>query len=422
MNRNLLERVINDQLESFQSKKPGIPRSIDLSRHLASKQIVVITGVRRCGKSTLLKQISELYKSFYYLNLDDERLIRFSVEDFDDLLLLWKKKQKSKVVLLDEIQNVKHWERFIRRLHDDNYKVFITGSNAKLLSGELSTHLTGRHQRIELLPFSFEEYLRLKKYNSVESELTTDNLSRLLKLTDEYIENGGFPEFLIFKDDEYLKRIYEDIIYRDLLARFKIRENKSFRELANYLFTNFTSEVSYNALQRSLDFKSVVSVKNYINYIQESYLVYQLFKYDFSLKKQLIYNKKVYVIDNGLRNQVAFRFSDDSGKLLENAVFLHLKNTAKEIYYFKDKKECDFIIKDKDRVTTAIQATDVLTESNYEREMNGLLEAMHSLNLKKGFIVTRNQEDKIKKEAKEIFIVPVYKFLLNRDYIRKMVS
>ncbi|MCX6150843.1 MAG: ATP-binding protein [Ignavibacteriales bacterium] len=415
MNRNLLERVVNDQFESFRTRKSGIKRNIDLSKYLKSKQIIVITGVRRCGKSTLLKQISEFYKSFYYLNLDDERLIRFSVEDFDDLVLIWKKKQKSKVVLLDEIQNIKHWERFVRRLHDENYKIFITGSNAKLLSGELSTHLTGRHSRIELLPFSFEEYLRFRKYNYTESYKTTDNLSRLLKLTDEYIENGGFPEFLIYNDDEYLKRIYEDILYRDLITRFKIRESKSFRELANYLFTNFTSEVSYNALQRNLNFKSVVSVKNYIGYIQESYLIYQLFKYDFSLKKQLIYNKKIYVVDNGLRNQVAFRFSNDSGKLLENAVFLHLKNTGKEIYYFKNKKECDFIVKEKNKIITAIQATDVLTDANYEREIAGLLEAMNALNLKKGFIITRNQEERIKKEAKDIFVIPVYKWLLNAD-------
>lgn len=412
MYRNLLERVIADQQYFFRSKKPGITRSVALDKILKSKQIVVITGVRRCGKSTLLKQIAENYEAYYYLNFDDERLIKFSVEDFDDLLLLWKKMYMSKVILLDEIQNVKNWERFIRRIYDEGYKVFITGSNAKLLSGELSTHLTGRHWRLDLYPFSFDEFLRFKKFDLDEGEKTTENLARLLKLTDEYVENGGFPEFIIYKEHEYLKRIYSDILYKDLIVRFKIREIRSFRELANYLFTNFTSEISYNALQRNLNIKSVVSVKDYIGYIQESYLTFELFKYDHSLKKQLTYNKKIYVIDNGLRNQVAFRLSQDSGKLLENAVFLHLKRSGKEIYYFKDRKECDFIVRDKNKVAYAIQVTEMLSSSNYDREIRGLVEAMTSLNLKKGFIVTRNQEEQIKISNKKILVIPIYKWLL----------
>jgi len=411
MQHNILERVVFDQLANFKAKDPGVPRDVDFDKAIKSKQIQIVTGIRRCGKSTLLKQLSEKLDSFYYLNFDDERLLKFSVEDFDSLLILWKKLYKSKTIILDEIQNVKNWERFIRRIYDEDYKIILTGSNAKLLSGDLSTHLTGRHIKLELYPFSFSEYLRFKNFDS-DKWKTTDRLAKLLKLTDEYVENGGFPEYVIFGDVDYLKRIFEDILYKDLIVRFKIREIKSFRELANFLFTNFTSEISYNSLQRALNFKSVVSVKNYIGHLQESYLLHELYKYDYSLKKQIVYNKKIYSVDNGLRNQVSFRFSEDSGKLLENTVFLQLKRSGKEVYYYKNKRECDFLIKQKTKIVEAIQVTDVLSAANRERELNGLIAAMESFNLKKGLIITRNQEEKFRSQGREIRVLPIYKWLL----------
>ena len=414
MQHNILERVVFDQLANFKAKDPGVPRDVDFDKAIKSKQIQIVTGIRRCGKSTLLKQLSEKLDSFYYLNFDDERLLKFSVEDFDSLLILWKKLYKSKTIILDEIQNVKNWERFIRRIYDEDYKIILTGSNAKLLSGDLSTHLTGRHIKLELYPFSFSEYLRFKNFDS-DKWKTTDHLAKLLKLTDEYVENGGFPEYVIFGDVDYLKRIFEDILYKDLIVRFKIREIKSFRELANFLFTNFTSEISYNSLQRALNFKSVVSVKNYIGHLQESYLLHELYKYDYSLKKQIVYNKKIYSVDNGLRNQVSFRFSEDSGKLLENTVFLQLKRSGKEVYYYKNKRECDFLIKQKTKIVEAIQVTDVLSAANRERELNGLIAAMESCNLKKGLIITRNQDEKFRSQGKEIRVLPIYKWLLSKE-------
>jgi len=386
MQHNILERVVFDQLANFKAKDPGVPRDVDFDKAIKSKQIQIVTGIRRCGKSTLLKQLSEKLDSFYYLNFDDERLLKFSVEDFDSLLILWKKLYKSKTIILDEIQNVKNWERFIRRIYDEDYKIILTGSNAKLLSGDLSTHLTGRHIKLELYPFSFSEYLRFKNFDS-DKWKTTDRLAKLLRLTDEYVENGGFPEYVIFGDVDYLKRIFEDILYKDLIVRFKIREIKSFRELANFLFTNF-------------------------GHLQESYLLHELYKYDYSLKKQIVYNKKIYSVDNGLRNQVSFRFSEDSGKLLENTVFLQLKRSGKEVYYYKNKRECDFLIKQKTKIVEAIQVTDVLSAANRERELNGLIAAMESFNLKKGLIITRNQEEKFRSQGREIRVLPIYKWLL----------
>ena len=154
-----LEEVIVDQFEAFSAKESGLPRVIDVQQIIASTQIVVISGVRRSGKSTLLRQIASKLTDYHYINFDDERLISFDVADFNQLLLAWNKRSPSKNILIDEIQNVQSWERFIRRIHDDGYKIYLTGSNAKLLSSELATHLTGRHVKVELYPFSFQEFL-----------------------------------------------------------------------------------------------------------------------------------------------------------------------------------------------------------------------------------------------------------------------
>lgn len=405
-----LNNIIVDQSESFQKKDSGITRDIDFKNYLKTKQIVIISGIRRGGKSTLLKQFSEKIGRFYYINFDDERLIDFDVKDFDNLMIMFQKIYSSKIIFLDEIQNIEKWERFVRRIHDEGYKVFITGSNAKLLSSELATHLTGRYLKIELYPFSFKEFLNYKNIDYGKSG--SKNKIKILKSFDYFLKNGGFPEFVKYKDQEYVKRIYEDVLYRDILTRFNIREVKAFKQLANFLFTNFTQEISYNSLKNILGFKSVMSVKNYVDFMQESFLVFELYKYDYSLKKQFISDKKIYVIDNGMRNKISFYFSKDSGKMLENLVFLELKRRGREIYYFKDKKECDFIIRDKNKIVQVIQVTNEVDISNKQREFAGLLDAMSKFNLKKGLIITKNQEKAVEYDKFNIEIIPAWKWFL----------
>jgi len=410
MNLSKLEEVAADQLNNFKNKDIGITRDIDFKKYLKTKQITVISGIRRCGKSTLLAQFSKKFKSFYYLNFDDERLINFNVSDFNNLMVAWQKKYSAKTILLDEIQNVENWEWFVRRIYEEGYKIFIAGSNAKLLSSELTTRLSGRYFKIELYPFSFKEFLDFKKIDYRKND--TKNKVKILKSFDYYLKNGGFPEFIQFKDSEFLKRVYEDVLYKDLLIRFNIREIKAFKQLANFLFANFTKEISYNSLKNTLGFKSVTSVKNYIEFIQESFLVFELYKYDYSLKKQYVSDKKIYIIDNGIRNIVAFSFSTDSGKLLENLVFLELKRRGKEIYYFKDKKECDFAVREKNKIKAVIQVTDNLNAGDRERELFGLLAAMEKFKLKNGLILTKDQEDVIKNGKLIINVIPVWKWLL----------
>lgn len=414
INANFLEKVILDQAQVFQEKEAGFARDLDFEKYFKTKQITVISGIRRSGKSTLLKQFSRHYPSFYYLNFDDERLIDFSVADFQTLMVVFQKLFPAKVILLDEIQNIPAWERFARRIFEEGYKIFITGSNAKLLSSELATHLTGRYLKLELYPFSFKEYLGFRNVlDGGPVQMTSKKEAEILRLFDGYLQEGGFPEFVASGQKEVVAQIFEDIIYRDLLARFKIREIKNFKLLVNYIFTNFTSDMSYNAVKNTLGFKSATSVKNYIDFIQESYLAFELFKYDYSLKKQYVSNKKMYVIDNGLRNAAAFSFSEDRGKLLENVVFLELKRRGKDIYYYKDKKECDFLIKEGTKIKQAIQVTQGLDNAKTEeREIAGLIAAMEEFNLKTGLVITQNQEEERKINGKLIKIIPAWKWLL----------
>lgn len=404
-----IEEVVIDQLEKFKFKDAGIIRDIDFDRYVKTKQITIISGIRRCGKSTLLAQLSKKFENFYYINFDDERLINFDVGDFEILMIAFQKMYTSKVILLDEIQNIEKWERFVRRIYDEGYKIFITGSNARLLSSELATHLTGRYFKIELFPFSFKEFLALQKVDYKQKG--TENKIKVLKNFDFYLENGGFPEFLKYKDTELLKRVYEDVLYRDLLTRFKIRESKSFKQLAMFLFTNFTKEISYNSLKDALGFKSPVSVKNYIEFMQESFLIFELYKYDYSLKKQYVSNKKIYVIDNGMRNTIAFSISQDKGKMLENLVFLELRRRGNYIYFFKDKYECDFIIQEKNKIIRAFQVTHNFNDVNSEREINGLIDTMGKFNLTKGLILTLDQNNIIVHNNLTINIMPVWEWL-----------
>ena len=246
MNNLVLQQVVADQKKMASSKKRGVRRLADLDKHFRSRQISVISGVRRSGKSTLVLQLADLYPDFHFVTFDDERLINFTVSDFNALLVELNRHSSSKVIFLDEVQNVDSWERFARRIHDDEYKVYVTGSNSKLLSSELATHLTGRYIRTELFPFSFAEFLSLRDLDFRDK--TTENLGKISGAFDFYMLNGGFPEYLTTGDREFLHRVYEDIIYRDLIVRFGIKNIKGFKNLVQYLFTNFTKESNYNSL------------------------------------------------------------------------------------------------------------------------------------------------------------------------------
>lgn len=428
MNKALLKEVLIEQDQKWRSWASGVPREKleEVQRYLDTPHAVIVSGIRRTGKSTLLAQILQKHyaQDIYFLNLEDERLLDFEVKDFNLLYELFVELYgERKVFFLDEIQNVPKWELFVRRMQDKGFKFFITGSNASLLSKELATKLTGRCVVIELLPFSFKEFLQFKKYNYTEVALL-DTLQRgLLKnYFQEYLKNGGMPEYLHYQDSYILKRTYEDILYRDIMARYEIREIKALRELGLFLFSKISCQVSYNKIKSNLQLGSVNTVKNYIDYLENSFLIFPVNRFSYSIKQQNIANKKIYAIDNGVAEAVAFGFSSDHGKYLENLVFLELKRHGREIFYYKTENnlEVDFLIRKGKNISELIQvAFELHVTETREREVRALLEAMRELNIKEGLILTLDHSEIIEQDGKKIIVKPVYQWLLECNYLEK---
>ncbi len=365
---------------------------------------IVLSGVRRCGKSTLLRQIIQKSDNFYYFNFEDPNAINFELADFEILnQIFYEEYGECNYYFFDEIQNVEKWELFVRAMLDKGKYFIITGSNASLLSRELGTRLTGRHLNYELFPFSFNEFLKLtNKKPNIES-------------FQEYFIKGGFPQYLKSGRAESLQDLFNDIINRDILIRHQVKNLKSLKEMGVYLITNVGKEFSYNSLKRTFDLGSVNSVISFISFFEDSYMLFTIPKFDYSIRKQIINPKKVYSIDNGFSVVNSASFSEDKGKMLENIVFLNLRKRYKEIFYFQENGECDFVIKDGLKITRAIQVCYILTEQNRERELNGLIEALDKFKLKEGLILTYNQEDKFVIEEKKIKAIPVWKWLLENS-------
>jgi hypothetical protein len=411
MDNLLIQQVVADQSILVSAKKRGVLRQIDYQKHIKSKQISVISGIRRAGKSTLMLQLADNFSAFHFITFDDERLINFQVSDFNTLMVELNKIKTAEVIIIDEVQNIEGWERFVRRLHDEEYKVILSGSNSKLLSSELATHLTGRYIKTELYPFSFSEYLQLHQID--HNDKTTSNIASINKLFDQYLEKGGFPEYCLSDEDEYLKRIYEDVLYRDLIVRFGIKNIKGFKNLSQYLFTNFTKETNYNTLAGLLGFNSATSVRDYISFLSESYMLFELYRYDFSLKKQYTSNKKIYAIDNGLRNKVSFRLGSDLGQLLENTIFIELKRRDVDVWYYKTKNnlEIDFLWFNNEPELLQI-CYDLSSPSTFKREVTALETAMQEFNVQHSTIISYTTRDRIETTSGIITVIPAWKWLL----------
>ncbi|MDZ7742771.1 MAG: ATP-binding protein [Bacteroidota bacterium] len=409
-----LKSVILDQQEDLWDDS-FIKRQIP-DHYYDTEEVIVISGIRRCGKSTLLNQIRiELQEKDYYLNFDDERLIGFKVEHFQDLFETFVELfGQQKTFYFDEIQNVWGWERFIRRLRDQGNKVFITGSNASMLSRELGTHLTGRYMSMELFPFSFREYLQFNRvpHGAKEIHLTRQR-SALQKHFQHYLHTGGIPLYIKNRNDEYLKSLYNSIIYRDVLVRNRLTSEKEMLELVHFLASNVAKSSSNNSLAKVVQVKNASTIRKYLDFLQNTYLLFQVNKYDVSLKKQLQNQKKTYFIDNGLVEKLAFMFSDNLGRLLENLVYVELLRRKKKVYYHKQKYECDFVIQDGKHIKEAIQVCYAWeSEETKSREIRGLKEAMSVYKLDEALILTNSHEEEINVDGKKIRFMPVWRWLL----------
>ncbi|MFH1212089.1 MAG: ATP-binding protein [Candidatus Woesearchaeota archaeon] len=416
MDKNKLRQVIVDQQELFKKTEDLIDRDIVLEPYLKGNEIVIISGIRRCGKSSLLKLISKKVSGFnLYLNFDDIRLIDFNKNNFEDVQSIAIELLGSRKInyFLDEIQNIGHWERWINNLHAQDIKVFITGSNSNLLSSEISTYLTGRNKVLKLFPFSFKEFLRIKNVE-FSKQMTSTQKSLIFKLFKSYLGAGGFP--LVVKNDDLQlsKQYFEDILNKDILNRYQIRQVKEIKDLLLYLFSNIGKPCSYSTLKQVTGIKSLSTIKNFIDYFRNVYLLYTLEKFDYSIARQKVSSSKPYAGDNSFLKTVSFNFSENLGQALENAVFLHLLRCDKEIFYHFDKKECDFVVKQGLRITEAIQVcADISNPLTKKREIEGLLHAMSKYKLKKGLILTMEQEEVIKNKG--VVIKPVWEWLLEDE-------
>lgn len=411
--KELLKHIIFDQRERDLSTM--VEREID-QRLVLSPEILVISGIRRCGKSVLLQQIrSQQAEQDFYLNFDDERLINFEVDNFQTLYEAFIELfGEQKTFYFDEIQNISGWERFVRRLYDNGCKVFITGSNANMLSRELGTHLTGRYCQIELYPFSFSEFLKMKGvYPEHKDFYTTTGKSNLRRFFDDYLKTGGFPRYIQDKNNSYLSTLYENVIYKDVVTRNKLNGERELLEMMYYLASNATKRFSYNSLAKVVGLKHPDTVKNYLEHIESTYLLFQVMRFDWSIKKQIGYQKKVYFIDNAIINKVGFNATDNMGQLLENLVFIQLKRQNKEVYYHDDGVECDFIVREDGHIISAFQVTHSLGDVKArQREINGLLSALNAYNLSEGMILTTDETEELTIEGKKIVICPTWKWLL----------
>ncbi len=421
MDKEVIKQVVLEQ-ESAKRILNGIERDqlalIDSLVPLS--HVIIISGVRRCGKSTLMRQILKKHyeNAIYFVDFEDERFVKFTTQDFNLLYeVLIELYGLKHVFFFDEIQNIEDWELFVRRLHREKNKIFITGSNASLLSSELSTRLTGRHIVVELLPFSFKEYLRYHQvtYNE-KSFLITQEKAILKRYFNEFLENGGMPEYLEHKNPLVLQNVYENILYKDVIVRYEIKEVKAIRELTLDLLSNIGTPLSYTKMKNNLNLGSVNTVKNYIHYLENAYLIFTLDRFSYSVSQQTLLQKKVYAIDTGLVKQIAFHFSKKLGRYLENIVYLELRRRYKEIYYYKteDGLEVDFLVREGIKIVLLIQVTESLKDPTKEREYTALHKAMKELHVEKGLILTQDEESP-DPEFPGIKVAAIYQWLLKSE-------
>ena len=413
--KDLLRQVIYEQREL--NSDLGVERQI-CQEQVEVPEVLVISGVRRCGKSVLMQQIrTRQQEQDYCLCFDDDRLLHFEVEDFQTLYEVFMEDfGLQHTFYLDEVQLVPGWERFVDRLYSHRNKVFVTGSNAYFLSRELGTLLTGRHLKQELWPMSMAEYMLLKGEQWKRGDLfTTQGKARLLKLQNGYLQEGGFPQYLSTRNPRYLRELYNDIIYRDIVVRHKLQSDRQIREVAYYLASNYTHRFTYNSVAKATGIKSADTATDYIGYLEESYLVGVVTKYDYKVGEQMKSPKKVYFVDNGLVSHIGFNFSNNFGQKLENAVYVELRRREKEIFYFHDKGECDFVIREGKDIVAAYQVTVSLKdEKTRKRVEDGLKAAMDAFGLREGYIITKDETEERKlSDGRVVHVVPFYRWIIN---------
>jgi predicted AAA+ superfamily ATPase len=417
MNKDLLKSIIVDQQELVLRRQT---RDTIISRNgiektgsfLKSPNVLLISGMRRCGKSTFAHQVAA-GQACATINFDDERLFEFKTSHFNLLLEAFLDIYgEFGYLLFDEIQNIPGWELFINRIRSD-YKIIITGSNAHLLSSELATHLTGRYDAMTLYPMSWKEYCVFSGIDLDPTKtLSTRQKSRQTSVSNQYVATGGLFEYYSL-GKEHIRSLFGAIINKDIFGRYAVSYQHILQELALLMVNSFASKISMRQLSAHFQVKSPHTIKEYLGYLQNTYLIFAIEKWSYKLREQQTAAKKIYVVDNGIIDALSFSFSANSGRLLENSVAIELKRRAtqdgSEVFYWDDyTNECDFIIKSGRRVTAALQVCYELTDATKPRELAGLMKAMTEFKLPEGFIITMNRKDEEKIAGKWVRTIPFY--------------
>lgn len=419
ISKSVLRSVIEEQLNEIEGGARFVPRAVlQGALSYSGSAAFVIKGVRRCGKSTLMMQImrTRFGNDFMYLNFDDELLFGMTAEDLRPAMeVLIETFGDRKNVFFDEIQNVRGWELFVNRLLRQGYSVFITGSNADLLSKELGTHMTGRHTDVELYPFSFSEFLLAKDPDAARHGLYSANQTALLSgLFREYLFGGGMPEAVVLSNKRMLIDAVDDIIRKDILGRYSIRKPAELKSVLRFLISNSSNRITYRSVAGSFGVKSPATIEKYISYASEAYLLFEVRRFERRLKRIDKSPRKVYCIDNGILVKNSPAMLDHKSDALENLVAVELKRRGKEFYYYVSGggREADFVIPSE---KTAMQVCYELNPGNMEREVNGLLDAASETGAEKALILTFEQEQELMRNGRRVEIKPAWRWLLEES-------
>ncbi len=394
-----------------------------IAEYLTTTLIKLITGPRRAGKSVLALQLLK-GENFAYLNFDDDLLLKH----FDENVVIQALNEiygSFTYLLLDEIQNLPNWEMWVNKLYRRGVNLVITGSNAKLLSHEMASSLTGRYVPIPVFPFSFAEALRISEIATpLQTEQTPVKMGSILNRLRTYMLDGGFPETVLNPGilKNYLSSLFDSILLKDILKRFSIRQSQQLYNLANYLLSNYTNQYSLNQLKTDLNFNSVATVQKFVGYLEEPYLFLNLTRYAAKIKTHNKSPKKSYIIDNGFIKARSFELSPNYGRLLENLVFVELLRRnykpGLDLFYFRTRnnREIDFLLRRGHSVESLIQVCyDITSSKTLKRETDALVEASVELACTNLMLITWDKEGIIEKNKLKIQLIPAYKWLNTED-------
>lgn len=391
-----------------------------IADYLGIKLIKLITGPRRAGKSVLALQLLQ-DNNFAYLDFDDDLLLKHFDEDaviqaINEIYFGYK------YLLLDEIQNLPNWELWVNKLYRRGVNLIVTGSNAKLLSHEMASSLTGRYVQISVFPFSFAEVMRFHEIAiPTQTEPTPIEMGNILNQLNGYLLNGGFPETVLNPSilKNYLSSLFDSILLKDILKRFRIRQSQQLFDLSNYLLSNYTNPYSSNQLKTDLNFNSVSTVQKFLAYLEEPFLFLSLTRYTTKIKTQQKSPKKSYIIDNGFIKARSFELSPNYGRLLENLIFVELLRRnyrpELELFYYRTRndREVDFVLRKGHSVDMLMQVCyDITNSKTLKREIDALAEASVELACTNLRLITWDKEEIIEKDGLKIQLIPAYKWLL----------